>query len=307
MIRVVISAVFALLLFAAPDAQKFTDWSPPESLGINTQYADQCVTISKNGLSLFFFSNRYDTGHPNNPNPALHLYVAQRTSVDVDWGEPQEIVGFNDGYAAVCPQLSLDEHNLFFTSTRTGCGGYDLWVSRRHDRKDDFGWEPPVNLGCAPDGPNSDKNETGPTVFEDEETGEEVLYFISTRFVDDKFKSSNIWESRRKSDDTFGPAMFVSELSSYGSDAVAVRRNGLEAILWSNRPSGTGIAYLWTSKRTSTADPWPDPVPLLINNSTVYAYGHMCFSFKGDAFYFTYDGPGVKNPDLYVITREKMR
>jgi hypothetical protein len=197
---------------------------------------------------------------------------------------------------------------LFFTSNSRpgGCGNYDLWVSHRQNRKDDFGWEPPVHLGCDPDGPNSLSNETGPTVFEDEETGDEVLYFISNRFTSSFKAGGNIWESRMRNDDTFGPATLVSDLSSDGADAVAVMRNGLEAILWSNRETGTGTSYLWTTKRESTEDPWPGPVLLLINELRVPAMGHMCFSFKGDAFYFTYSRPGYSDPDLFVIRRDKL-
>ena len=46
------------------------------------------------------------------------------------------------------PALSRDGHYLFFATTRAGgSGGFDIWVSWRHDTRDDFGWQTPVNLG----------------------------------------------------------------------------------------------------------------------------------------------------------------
>ena len=85
------------------------------------------------------------------------------------------------GYWDSCPALSLDEHRLYFTQLDGREGAalelYDIWVSRRQDRRDDFGWEPPVNFGCQV---NSPANDVAPSFFEDE-TGTVVMYFGSNR------------------------------------------------------------------------------------------------------------------------------
>ncbi len=219
-------------------------------------------------------------------------------------------MGFNDGYHASCPALSPDEHRLFFVSNRPGTCAVkiaDLWVSRRHDRTDDFGWGPPVNLGCAPNGPNSLSWENLPTVFEDE-TGTEVLYFGSGR--PGGLGGGDIWESRMRNDGTFGPATLVAGLNSSSGEGAAIRRDGLEAIISSGRPGGPypGTGDLWTSTRASTADPWSPPVPLPILSSPSGEGGRMCFSFDGRAFYFGSDRSGGNGAnDLYVATREKLR
>ncbi len=305
--RAVIAAVLMLLLLAAAAAaQQFTDWSAPVNLGpvVNSAYVETCTSISKNGLSLFFFSNRYaqDVTKP------WHLYVSRRASVDAPWEAPQEIVGFNEGYGASCPALSPDEHRLFFVSNRPGtCGLADIWVSRRHNRRDDFGWGPPVNVGCAPFGPNSAQADNVPTVFEDD-TGTEVLYFSSNR--PGGLGNFDIYESRMGVDDSFGPAALVAELSSSAADYAAVRRDGLEAIVASTRPGGTypGTLDLWTATRESTSQPWPAPVVIPILNSPALDDGRMSFSFDGLALYFTSDRAGGQgNRDLYVTTREKLR
>jgi hypothetical protein len=292
MIRLV-ACILVLLLIPVVGTAQFTDWSPPENLGplVNSPYQDSCVCVSKSGLSLFFFSNRY----AQVPAP-WHLYVSNRTSVDEEWGLAQEIVGFNDGFHASCPALSPDEHRLFFASARPGgCGGSDIWVSRRHDRRDDFGWGPPENLGCVV---NSSSGENLPTVFEDE-TGTEVLYFSTNRPGGPGF--GDIYESRAGTDDTFGPAALVAEVSTPADDAATVRRDGLEIVV--------AVADdLFAATRESMADAWSTLVPIPVLNTSYFEGGRMSFSFNGRALYFRSDRPGGYGlGDLYVATREKLR
>lgn len=302
----VVVVLSMLGLFAASAAAQFTDWSAPVNLGpvVNSPYTESCVTISKNGLSLFFFSNRYAF----NSSAAWRLYVSKRMSVDAPWGTPEEIVGFNEGKGASCPALSPDEHRLVFVSTRTdradSCGGADLWVSRRHDRRDDFGWGPPENLGCQV---NSASFDQLPTLIEDE-TGTEVLFFSSGR--PGSLGAGDVYQSRMRPDGTFGPAVPVTELNTPYADSVAVRRDGLELILATNRPGGPypGTTDLWTAHRESTADPWSAPVPLPVLSSAFFEGARMSFSFDGRALYFNSDRPGgVGNRDLWIATREKLR
>lgn len=301
----VAASAFGLTLVTAVGSAQFTAWSVPVNLGpvVNSKYLDSCVAISKNGRSLFFFSTRYDEGKSG----IWHLYVARRASADRPWEPPQEIAGFNDGYNATCPALSPDERLLYFASNRPGgCGGTDLWVSIRHDPRDDYFWEPPMNLGCESNGyVNSPQNETAPTVFEDE-TGTEVLYFSSTR---PGIGGGDIWQSRMGDDGAFGPATLVKELSSAAAtDVVAVRHDGLEVIVASDRPGGPGSTDLWTASRESTEDPWPEPVLIPLVNSPAADVGRMSYSFNGRALYFTSDREGgAGGRDLYVITRERVR
>ena len=103
---------------------QFTDWSAPVNLGppVNSpEYTESCVAISKNGLSLFFSSNR-QTGIQYSPD--RDLYVSKRDSIEDPWGDPQSLTTLNTTAWESCPALSLDEHRLYFTSPRPGgCGG----------------------------------------------------------------------------------------------------------------------------------------------------------------------------------------
>jgi hypothetical protein len=303
----VVAAVALLLMSLAVTATaQFTDWSTPVNLGpvINGRYVESCVAISKNGLSLFFSSNR-QTLDPASLN--RDLYVSKRDSIDTPWGPPMPLTMLNSPEWDSCPALSLDEHRLYFTSSRSGgCGGEDIWVSRRHDRRDDFGWEPPVHLGCANDGGvDSEARDLTPTFFEDE-VGRVLMYFASNRTGSEQF---DIYQSEMRNDDSFGPATKVAELNSLEWDiAPTVRRDGLEVIFGSNRPGGSGNPNsldFWRATRASTADPWSNPVFVVSLGNPAFMGGRIALSFDGRQLYFASARSG--NWDLYVATREKLR
>jgi WD40-like Beta Propeller Repeat len=111
--------------------------------------------------------------------------VSQRANLEADWGPPVNLDAFNSvpvinrvkSNTAV-PSFSADGHLLFFNSDRPGgFGGSDLYVSRRTNKHDDFGWQEPVNLGVI----NSPEDDTALTYFEDEETGIISGYVTTTR------------------------------------------------------------------------------------------------------------------------------
>jgi len=300
-----ILAVGALLLLGslalADDPPQFSDWGPAENLGepINSPYLDSCVSISKNGLSLYFSSNRHTA------NPASmdrDLYVSKRASVNDPWGEPEPLTMLNTTVWDSCPALSLDEHWLYFTSARPGgCGQRDLWVSHRRDRSDGLGWEAPVNLGCEI---NSFVNSTGddlfPTFFEDE-TGRVLMYFGSTRTGTSG--PMDLYQSEMNGDGTFGPATPLVELNSPAMEhSVTVRRDGLEVIFGSTR--GAGVLRFWTATRASTSDPWSQPV--LVESLPVGGSGRYALSFDGRELYFAATNPGA-GIDIWVARRERLR
>ena len=285
-------------------AAEFSDWSTPVNLGpvVNSPYDDQDTAISKNGLSLFFSSNRHNPTDPND----LDLYVSKRDSIDAPWGPPVRLTMLSSPGMDLGPGLSLDEHRLYFVSTRPGgCGGWDLWVSRRHDRRDDFGWESPVNLGCEEDGyVNSPYDELGQTFFEDDE-GRVLMYFSPTR---PDPRVYNIYQSEMRDDDTFGPATPVTELNvprQYNLNPT-VRRDGLEVIFLSSRGC-PGCVRFWAATRESTSDPWSEPV-LVESLSLRKPFARITLSFDGRELYFSSkrDG-GSGGADLWVTRREKLQ
>ncbi len=300
---------FAVLLLlalvpAGGWAQQFGPWSAPVNLGpaINTTaYFEQGAAISKDGLSLYFHSDR-----PGGFGGS-DIYVAQRPSVDAPWGPPQNLgPNINTSAGEASPFLSSDGHHLYFQSGRPGgCGGTDLYVSRRRNKRDDFSWQAPVNLGCAV---NSTRNDQQPWLFEDDTTGMTTLYFTSNR---PGSGGTDIYASELQPDETFGPAVLVAELSSPANDGgPTVRRDGLEIIFASNRPGSFGSFGdddLWVSTRASTSDPWSPPENLGPVVNTAFTDGLPELSFDGTTLYFNSADPTHTSFDLYVTTRAKLK
>ena len=287
------------------DQPEYGPWGPPVNLGpvVNSPYNDQHPAISKDGLSLYISSDR-----PGGLG-GLDIWVSHRGSVDDPWG-PAEDLGPNINSAGndLAPTFTPDGHRMCYHSAgRGGCGLADLFVARRHDKRDDFGWEPAVNLGS---GVNSAYADAGPTYFEDDVTGITTLYFTRQNNPPTSDQGFDIYATTRIGDESeFGPAVLVPELSSPFRDTrTTIRRDGLEMILSSGRPGGSGSEDLWVSTRASTLDPWGTPVNLgPVVNSTAFD-GAPALSFDGTTLYFFSERPGgFGKRDLYVTTRERLR
>jgi len=288
----------------------FGPWSEPVNLGpvVNSPYNDNSPAISKDGLSLYITSSPLPSPPGSRPGGrgGADIWVSQRASIDAPWGEPVDLgPNINSARADGVPSLSTDGHRLYFHSTgRGGCGAADLFVSRRQDKRDDFGWEPPENLGCVVNSPFPDN---GPTIFEDDATGITTLYFNSPR--PGGLGDVDIYASTLQADGTFGPGVNVSELNSPFEDSrVAIRRDGLEIFLSTNRPGGVGSQDIWVATRATTLDPWSPPVPLGPVVSSPYFDGGPALSFDGTELYFYSDRPGgFGGLDLYVSRRARLR
>jgi len=320
--------------FAEPDDEgerlgPFGPWSTPVNLGpiINQSRPTDLNThpaISKNGLSLYISSTRpggvNGANIGNNSTGFLEIWVSQRASLEAPWGAPVNLDAFNSvriinsiGSPTYAPNFSADGHLLIFSSPRPGgSGGADLFVSRRTNKHDDFGWQAPVNLGPVINTPQDDEASTN---FEDEESGIIVLYLASTRLegrpVESPPGSEHIYVSTLGDEGTFGSAVLVPELSSqYEETRTAIRRDGLEFFLTSKRPNGRiGTNDIWVSTRESTLDPWSTPVNL---GPTVNYPGKItgapALSWDGTTLYCYSTRPGGFGVrDLYVMTRRKLR
>ncbi len=291
------------------DVPQFGPWSAPVNIGppVNSGVEEFDPFISKDGLSLYFSRPATAGGFGG-----FDIWVSQRASVDTPWGVPQNLgPNINTPFNEFGPVLSIDGHRLYFTSNRTdlGYGGDDLYVARRHNKRDDFGWQLPENLGS---GVSTTANERFAMPFEDDETGVITLYFASDRTG---LGDLDIYASTLQPDETFGPGVLVQELSSPSRDAHPnIRRDGLEFFFMSNRPGsilnrlGNPSFDLWVSTRASTSDPWSTPVNLgpVVNGPT--HDGHPSLSFDGTTLYFFSARPGNVSPlfDIWVSTRTKL-
>jgi hypothetical protein len=303
-----------------PEVDQFSDWSVPVNLGpvINSPFDENHPAISKNDLSLYITSNRPGGVNGGNPGQFAEVWVSQRASLDDSWPPPANLgpVINSVGSNTASPNFSTDGHYMFFHSSRPGgCGGADLYVSHRMNKRDDFGWQTPLNLGCMINGPYADN---APTYFEDDETGIITMYLTSNRANPGAPGNDgyDIYASTLRDDGTFGPAVLVSELSSsLGDTRSAIRRDGLELFLSSNRAGGIspatgpgGANDLWMSTRATTLDRWSAPVNLGRPVNSEYEDGAPALSWDGTTMYFYSRRPGgFGGRDLYVTTRTKLR
>lgn len=281
---------------------RFTNWTEPTNLeaAVNSAFTDQHPAISKDGLTLYFISNRHGgTGGQD-------IYVSKREGIADLWGAPVNLgPNVNSPDFENAPTLSRDGHLLFFGSNRPGgCGGFDIWASYRRHTHDDFGWEPAFNLGCAI---NTPFDEDGPTYFENEEAGVTTLYFTSLNRPGN-LGDWDIYTSTLQANGTFGAGHIVPELCSTGRDTrTSISRNGLEMYITSNRAGGLGGLDLWLATRDSTTEAWSQPVNLSAPVNTAANEGAPALSFDGATLYFySLRAGGYGGNDLYVTTRAKI-
>jgi hypothetical protein len=197
------------------------------------------------------------------------------------------------------PALSRDGHWLFFNSDRPGTSGIgDIWASYRDHVQDDFGWQPPVNLGA---GVNTSALDNGAAYFANEEAGAPMLFFARGASPG----TGDIYVSEVQPDGSFGAAVRVAELSSAAGDQrPSVRFDGLELFLFSDRPGSLGLNDLWVSTRETTFDPWQAPVNLGSTVNTAFGDTQPNISADRLTLYFMSNRPGgCGGFDLYMTTR----
>jgi Tol biopolymer transport system component len=282
-------------------APRYSDWATPLNLGatINSTFNDFGAATSKDGLHLYFTSDRPGGFGAND------IWVSERSSLDSPWGVPINLGPVvNTSAIDAVPFLSRDEHWLFFNSNRDGgFGANDIWVSYRTHTKDDFGWEPPINLGS---GVNTAFFDQGASYVANEDGGAPMLFFGSDRPGGLGF--SDIYASELQADGSFGPAQLVVQLSSPAGDLrPSVRFDGLEVIFFSPRPGSIGNADLWGATRDSIFDPWSTPTNLgaTVNSTAQEQNPHLAPDRR--TLYFASDrSGGFGQLDLYVSTRTKL-
>jgi hypothetical protein len=291
---------FLALLAATMTAQpEFSDWSAPRNLGpvVNSNANDGGPALSKDGKSLYFASNRLGQFGGND------IWVSQWDDETQSWGLPSNLGPvINTTATEFSPNLSRDGHWFFFHSNRPGSSvpGLDIWASYREHVQDDFGWQPPVNLGAGVNGPGLD---IGPSFFENEDIGIPQLFFASNRPGGPG--GADIYVSQLQSDGIWGAARLVPELSSsLPESSVSVRFDGLEAFI--ARPGPFGAFDLWVSVRKSVFDPWSTPAVLgaLVNSSGSDQDPHI--APDRESLYFSSNrAGGYGGSDLYVVTRTR--
>ncbi len=103
---------------------------------LNTKCNDEQPSIRRDGLELFFTSNRDVAVNPMSCLPTSDIWVSTRASTSDPWLPPVNlgppITPINTAGLEARPALSFDGRSLYFFSDRPGgSGATDLWVSTR--------------------------------------------------------------------------------------------------------------------------------------------------------------------------------
>ncbi|MGH7568116.1 MAG: hypothetical protein ACREL9_03960, partial [Gemmatimonadales bacterium] len=282
----------------------FSSWSEPVSLGpiINSPFNDQQAALSKDGLTLYFASNR-----PGTPGPGPNdIWVSHRECLTCPWSEAANVgAPVNTGSNDAAPALSRDGHWLFLLSNRPGSQSSDVWAASRENVHDDFGWQTPVNLGP---GVNTAGFEGGPSYFENDDLGLPQLYFNGN--PQPVGSGGDIYVSTQAADGSWGPAYFVAELSTPFSDQrPSVGSSGVEIYFHSDRP-GSASNDIWYSTRESVLAPWSPPLNLgpPINTGVGELFALIVSHGHTESLYFARNvaTPPAIDLDLFVSTRTRV-
>jgi Tol biopolymer transport system component len=259
---------------------------------VNSAFQDFGPAISKDGLSLYLSSDR-----PGGLG-GFDLWVAERSTPSAAWGAPRNLGAvINTGASENVPALSRDGHWLFFNSTRPGFGAQDIWVSWREHVQDNFGWQPPFNLGAGVNSPFGDVN---PAYLETDANGA-MLFFTSNR--PGGAGLFDIYVSHLSSSG-FGTATLVGELSGLESEQrPTIRFDGLEMFFHVMNPLVADSGDLWSSTRDDIASLWSPPIRLDALN-TAFADQQPYLAADRETLLFASNRPGGYGAlDLYVATR----
>ena len=238
--------MFALVIAAflhvptAKASKNFSEWSAPTNLGqvINSQFEEILPHISKDGLSLYFVSNR-----PGGFGD-FDIWVSQRPTRNDAWGPPMNLgPTINTSYNAGPDFLENDDigiPSLFLGSNRPGgVGGFDIYLSNLLP-DGSFGPSFLMTELCSPE------NDFRPTVRPD---GLE-LFFDSNRpggiglrdlYVSTRETVSVPWSTPSN----LGPVVN----SEFNEEFPALSSDGKTLIFSSDRPGGFGGSDLYLSSR----------------------------------------------------------
>lgn len=234
MIGLVLAAVWGPA-FADPNFGEWTD-----TAAIPSPVAGGCPIESRDGNKLYTAGGFDGT---------LDIWIYTREGRIGEFGPRTKAGG----------AVSLDEANdfcptpltggwLLFVSNRPGgCDGNDMYLARYNPNGPEPTSEGATNLGCFPDGPNTDGSELSPSLVM---TSEGTFLYYST----DNAGSQDIYRSSRSIDGSFGPGILVDGVNTGFQDQQPnVSKDGLEMVFSSDRDGNQDV---FSASRESLDDAW---------------------------------------------------
>lgn len=133
-------------------------WTTPEKLGenVNSKFRETHATISADGQTLYFTSNRQYAGfrfkkkkqnslkYPNSTRGSKDIYEVKKLP-DGTWGEPQRLSDvINTPYDEESPYIHPDGTLYFSSRGHNTMGGYDIFAAKQNEQGM---WQKPENIG----------------------------------------------------------------------------------------------------------------------------------------------------------------
>ncbi|MHC4520348.1 MAG: TolB family protein, partial [Planctomycetota bacterium] len=216
---------------------------------VNSPAIDGHPSISTDGLSLFFYSER-SGGYGDRD-----IWLARRAGIDEGWTSLENVgPPVNTPYRDSAPSISADGLMLFFDSDRPGgSGGPDIWVATRETKDDP--WASPVNLGSVVNSPAYD-------YYASVSADGLVLFFDSGRGG----AGEKVWMTTRETRDSpwTEPVILGARVNSSAGDGEArISPDGLALFFGSKRPGGYGGGWnAWVTTRATADSDWGPPMNL---------------------------------------------
>lgn len=279
----------ATMAGAAAAMPPFGDWSDPANLaslpgtgsGISTPAVDGCASLSPDGLSIAFTSNR--TGN-------FDIYVAARPSKSAPFGNAVRLPApISTSANEACPTL-VQGNRMFFSSDRDD-PAYDLYEARRVAGS----WSV-TRLG-----PNINRPgwlDESAAIFED---GDHEVMLFSSRSPDGD--QGKIYQSIDG-----GPASLVAggPHSSASDNRPSITHDGLTIFFDSNRWGTLGDQDLFYATRSNTSEPFGDAIHLESLSSPGFD-ARPFISWDGTMLTFSSARAGNPSPapDIWFATRSR--
>lgn len=220
--------------------------------------------ISGDGETLVYLSDYADDGHHT-------MYWTTRKGIS-EWHDGREInklvnrptLNFRGGYS-----LSFDGDILYFTSRKTGIGGFDIWYSRRSGND----WTAPKNLGKPV---NSALHDGSPSITPDGD----YLYFMRCQSMSEYggAEDCKLMVSKRSVRGWSDPEELPSNVNTGNSQSPRILADKRTLIFSSDKMGGMGELDLFVTKQTESG--WSDPIPLAYIN-TPYKDAFVSVTAKG--------------------------
>lgn len=277
------TALCSTLVLALP---AFTDWAPPANVetlpysasSLNTPAVDGCVSLSRDGLTLAFNSNR--GGNQD-------IYIATRASTDHGFGTPEALPeSINTAADEFCPTIALG-NRLYFSRNRSGDPG-DLHVSREGPT----GWGSATRLGGDINGPLMEESAT----FYENEQGQRVMLFSRRPAAG---VGGEIFAS------TDGEPAIPVPVGPGANNRPSITHDGLTLFFDSVRSGGLGGPDLFVATRAHATEPF-GPATHLSTLSSVGFDARPSISWDGSELLFSsIRAGGEGGPDIWWTSRSK--